>query len=203
MQRGARMGDHLGDLFDQKIGNNTRVERSGANQYKIGLAESSQYFRHRTNPARHKANPRNAACASGKSSSRPAIRVPSSSSASSVTFCVVDGKMRPRIASTCADTRTALEKSPVTFVSAVRKRFPKLWPASPRPTGNDIERDVQADVRPSKGQPCSCECRQEGERGIHGAGGPELPPSSVTVTTAARSEIGPTARFFSGPRRIL
>jgi hypothetical protein len=34
----------------------------------------------------------------------PFTTAPFSSSASSVTFCAVEGKIRPRIASTCAET---------------------------------------------------------------------------------------------------
>ena len=99
--------------------------------------------------------------------------------------------MRPRIARTCPDRRTASGKSPVTWVSAVRKRLPKLWPRKPATRReSDIERAGRAALHPSKAPPCSCECRRAARTLYSRRNRPELPPSSVTVTIAARSEIG-------------
>ena len=123
-----------------KIGNDARVERARPHQNQIGFANRAQHFRKRTNAPRHQPDASDAACADLEIFVSPATIVPSSSSASSVTFCSVEGKIRPRIASTCDETRIASGKSPVTFVSAVRKRLPKLWPPSPRPPGTDIEK---------------------------------------------------------------
>ena len=53
--------------------------------------------------------------------------------ASRVTLETVEGKIRPRMARTLLETRTASAKSPVTCVSAARNRLPKLCPTRPRP----------------------------------------------------------------------
>src|SRR5260370_37188727 len=58
---------------------------------------------------------------------------PFSSVATRCTFESVEGKMRPRMASTLLLTRIASVKSPVTCVRAARKRLPKLCPVRPRP----------------------------------------------------------------------
>ena len=131
----------------------------------------------------------------------PATTFPFSSTASSVTFCAVDGKIRPRIASTCADTCTALGKSPVTFVSAVRNRFPKLWPASPRPAGNRYWK--RSPSRSSSLDRATMQLRMSpgGRTRYSRRRRPELPPSSVTVTTAVKSEIGCFGRRF--PRSAM
>ena len=46
--------------------------------------------------------------------------------------------MRPAILSTSEETLTASGKSPMMWVSAVRKRLPKLWPLSPRPAAKAV-----------------------------------------------------------------
>ena len=61
---------------------------------------------------------------------------PVASSASRITLLAVTGKIRPVLASTSEESRTACPKSPVKPVNAVRKRFPKLCPLRPRPETN-------------------------------------------------------------------
>ena len=46
--------------------------------------------------------------------------------------------MRPRLARTSEESLTALAKSPVRLVRAVRKRLPKLCPLRPRPAGKAV-----------------------------------------------------------------
>src|SRR5438105_2615609 len=92
--------------------------------------------------------------------------------------------MRPLLAKTSDERRTASTKSPVTSVSAARKRLPKLWPPkfpSPRKRcRNRRESSVESSDRATmqlRMSPGGSICNSSRSR-------PELPPSSETVTMA-------------------
>ena len=99
--------------------------------------------------------------------------------------------MRPRVARIFEDSWIARAKSPVISVSAATKRLPKLWPlrASPprkrwlkrraRSASSSLRATMQ--LRRSPGGNMLKPLRNL----------PDEPPSSVTVTTAARSVICP------------
>src|SRR5215472_7406412 len=109
--------------------------------------------------------------------------------------------MRPRIASTRLVTRIASMKSPVTCVSAARKRLPKLWPTRPCPAWKRYwnKRPISA----SSLESATMQLRMSpgGKMRFSRRNRPELPPSSVTVTMAARSEMGRSAVASSSGRR--
>ena len=126
----------------------------------------------------------------------PRTVVPSSNSATSSTMSVVLGTTRPATASTRADSDTAWSKLPNRSVRPASNRLPKLWPASspvakrcsnswPTSDSSSASADRQWRTSPGAGMPKSRRSR------------PELPPSSVVVTTAVTLAI----RFR--PRRII
>ena len=109
---------------------------------------------------------------------------------------VVLGTTRPTTASTRADSDTAWSKLPSRSVSPARNRLPKLWPASSPSVkrcsnswftsdSSSASADRQWRTSPGAGMPKSRRSR------------PELPPSSVVVTTAVTFEMRLT------PRRII
>src|SRR6266481_3622574 len=127
---------------------------------------------------------------------------PFSSVATRCTFESVDGKMRPRMASTLLLTRMASVKSPVTWVSAARKRLPKLWPVSPRPAWKRYWNNLPR--RASSFESATTQLRMSpgGRMRFSRRKRPELPPSSVTVTMAARSAMGRWVLACSSVRRM-
>src|SRR5712692_7949980 len=120
----------------------------------------------------------------------PCTARPFSRVATRWTFERVEGKMRPRMASTLLLTRMASVKSPVTCVSAARKRLPKLWPARPRPAWKRYWK--RRPRRASSFERATMQLRISpgGRMRFSRRKRPELPPSSVTVTMAARSAMG-------------
>src|SRR6266545_7730839 len=92
--------------------------------------------------------------------------------------------MCPLLAKTSDDNLTASVKSPVTSVSAAKKRLPKLWPpSSPLPRNlyrnkrdNKFESSESA-IMQLRMSPGGRICSSSRKR-------PELPPSSETVTIA-------------------
>ena len=102
--RGARIGDHVDDFFHQQIGNDARVKRAGSHEDQVRLAKGLENLPNRA--ARGAAPDAHAMMGFREREIfvSPATMIPFSSSASSVTFCAVEGKIRPRMASTCADT---------------------------------------------------------------------------------------------------
>ena len=106
------------------------------------------------------------------------------------------GHHRPTTASTRADSETAWSKLPSRSVRPARNRLPKLWPASspeakrcsnswPTSDSSSASADRQWRTSPGAGMPKSRRSR------------PELPPSSVVVTTAV------TLLMRLRPRRII
>src|SRR5882724_2627522 len=110
--------------------------------------------------------------------------------------------MRPRMASTLLLTRMASVKSPVTWVRAARKRFPKLWPMRPRPAWKRYWN--RRPRRASSFERATMQLRMSpgGRMRFSRRRRPELPPSSVTVTIAARSAMGRSAVARSSVRRM-
>ncbi len=98
--------------------------------------------------------------------------------------------MRPAMASTSAETLTAWGKSPVTLVRAVRKRFPKLWPFSPRPREKRYWKSWESRASSSESATMQLRISPGGRTLKSRRKRPELPPSSVTVTTAVMSTRG-------------
>src|SRR5579875_1302622 len=119
----------------------------------------------------------------------PSTIVPSTSRAHKRTALSVAGRTVPLILRTRLDSRTACSKLPVTSVSAARKRLPNEWPLKPSPVSKRYrKRSVtrasflesatkQFRMSPGGKIPSSF-CRR-----------PELPPSSVTVTTAGEPHL--------------
>ena len=131
--RGFGFGDGAGDFRDQQIGQDAGVERAGAQENEVGLLDGfddrgKQGARWRGESLSFLMGARLAVMRVSPWTTRPF-----SSVATRCTFESVDGKMRPRMARTLLLTRMASVKSPVTCVSAARKRLPKLWPMRPRP----------------------------------------------------------------------
>src|SRR6266850_2421730 len=118
------------------------------------------------------------------------------------TFESVEGKMRPRMARTLLLTRMASVKSPVTCVSAARKRLPKLWPTRPRPAWKRYWK--RRARRASSFESATMQLRMSpgGRMRFSRRKRPELPPSSVTVTMAARSAMGRSVLACSSVRRM-
>src|SRR5580704_15158747 len=98
--------------------------------------------------------------------------------------------MRPRIASTRDETRTASGKSPVTLVSAVKNKFPKLCPAKPPPSGKRYWKSLPRRCSSLESATMQLRISPGGSTRYSRRNRPELPPSSVTVTIAAKSEMG-------------
>ena len=169
--RGAGFVDRFGNSFHQKIRNDAGVERDRADQNQVRLGESLPALRAAGERVRGTSRTRTMRWREREILVSPFTIVPFSSSASSVTFCAVEGKIRPRMASTRDETRTASAKSPVTLVSAVTNRLPKAVSREPAPAGNGTETVCPADARLSKAPPCNCECRPEAARDIRAAGG--------------------------------
>src|SRR5713101_6004177 len=118
------------------------------------------------------------------------------------TLEIVEGKMRPRMARTLLLTRTASAKSPVTWVRAARKRLPKLWPIKPRPAWKRYWK--RRPRRASSFERATMQLRMSpgGRMRFSRRKRPELPPSSVTVTMAARSAMGRSVLARSSVRRM-
>ncbi len=95
--------------------------------------------------------------------------------------------MRPAIDSTSLDNLTAWAKSPVTPVSAVRNRLPKLWPFSPPPAANRYWNSLLSSASSSDSATMQLRMSPGGSTSNSRRKRPELPPSSVTVTTAVMS----------------
>src|SRR5712692_4001556 len=95
--------------------------------------------------------------------------------------------MRPLMASTSEDSFTASGKSPVMCVKAVRKRLPKLWPLSPRPDSKRYWNKRESRASSSDSATMQFRMSPGGSTSNSRLSRPELPPSSVTVTTAAMS----------------
>src|SRR5271154_5353825 len=113
----------------------------------------------------------------------------------------VEGKIRPRVARTLLDSRTASAKSPVTCVNAVRNRLPKLCPRNPRP---DEKRNWKSrPISASSLDKATIQFRISpgGNMRFSRRKRPELPPSSVTVTMATKSVIGRSAVACRSERR--
>src|ERR1700722_14558681 len=131
----------------------------------------------------------------------PRTRRPFVSVATRCTFASVDGKIRPRMARTLLLSRMASVKSPVMCVSAARKRLPKLWPISPRPAWKRYWKRRPSSASSLESATMQLRISPGGKMRFSRRRRPELPPSSVTVTMAARSEMGRSALgFLSSPR---
>ena len=113
----------------------------------------------------------------------PEMMLPSASRASSVTLAAVAGKILPRIARISEESRTALAKSPVIWLSAARNKFPKLCPFKPRARCEPVlkqPREQRLIFRQSHHAVADITGRQNIQSRRRR---PELPPSSLTVTT--------------------
>ena len=108
--------------------------------------------------------------------------------------------MRPLMASTSEDSFTASGKSPVMCVSAVRNKLPKLWPLSPRPASKRYWNKRESSASSSESATRQFRISPGGRTSNSLRSRPELPPSSVTVTTAAisRQEGSVAAAVWSG-----
>src|ERR1017187_8274797 len=98
--------------------------------------------------------------------------------------------MRPAIFRTSAETRTASAKSPMIWVSAVRKRLPKLWPLRPRPAEKRYWKRRDSSAESSLSATMQLRISPGGKTSNSRRSRPELPPSSVTVTMAVISSAG-------------
>ncbi len=141
----------------------------------------------------------------------PRTFVLSSRVASRLTFADVAGKIRPRIARISEESFTAWAKSPVIWCMAVRNRFPKLCPFRPRPLANRYRNRCESRSVSSERAVMQLRISPGGRISKSRRSLPELPPSSVTVTTAVISIGGrlgsgwtcaPAACFFSPERRV-
>src|SRR5215218_1845730 len=114
--------------------------------------------------------------------------------------------MRPLLAKTSEERRTASTKSPVTSVSAARKRLPKLCPPRPPSPRKRYWKRRESSVESSDSATMQLRISPGGSICNSSRRRPELPPSSETVTIAERlsihlsSSVLPTS-FFSPPRR--
>jgi len=109
---------------------------------------------------------------------------PSSSSATKWTSLIVAGKMCPLLARTSDDNLTASVKSPVTSVSAARKRLPKLCPPrSPSPR-NRYRNSLDKRLESSESATMQFRMSPGGSICNSSRSLPELPPLSETVTIA-------------------
>ena len=99
--------------------------------------------------------------------------------------------MVPRTASTLPEMRIACRKLPVTWVSAARNRFPKLWPASPPSPGKRNWNSSAISGSTSARATRQFRMSPGGSTWSSSRRRPELPPSSVTVTTAVNAVTRP------------
>ena len=107
-----------------------------------------------------------------------------SSSAQSVTFSSVDGRIWPRTASTRLASRIASSKLPVMPLIATMNRLPKLWPSRPLPCPNRYWKSRAISGSASASATMQLRKSPGGSTPSSRRRRPELPPSSATVTMA-------------------
>ena len=128
-----RRGAHrAGDVRHQQIRHDAGVEAAGTEDDQIGVEDRADRRPVGGRVARNEVDALDRRLLVLDVRFAP-ITVPSTSSASRRTFSTVEGRTRPRMLSTLADSMTACSKLPVTLVSAVMKRLPSEWPLSSEP----------------------------------------------------------------------
>src|SRR5262249_12647248 len=133
----------------------------------------------------------------------PATEVPSSNSAIIDASASVAGRIRPQMPSIRPACSIASQKSCSSSVSALRIRFPRLWPpTSCVPLNRKLKSGVSID-RPLDSASRQFRISPGGSIRYASRRRPELPPSSATVTIAVRRSRRAVARRAGGKRASL